>query len=148
MGVAMPLVKPALAALAIFVFLGNWTAFYNMAYIQGGCVLGDQDWIDLGVIGVSKRDLVDPGFHPDHAVVDSRCLLEPVDETLGRDFAAERTPECVPVLRNDWLGIHRDYLLPLRLGREHLLDQRGIPGPQFGVSFQTIRFRDSFFSRM
>ena len=25
--VAMPLVKPALAALAIFVFLGNWTAF-------------------------------------------------------------------------------------------------------------------------
>ena len=25
--VAMPLVRPALAALAIFVFLGNWTAF-------------------------------------------------------------------------------------------------------------------------
>ena len=26
--VAMPLVKPALAALAIFTFLGNWTAFF------------------------------------------------------------------------------------------------------------------------
>jgi len=32
--------------------LGNWTAFYNMAYIHGGCVLGDRDWIDLGADGL------------------------------------------------------------------------------------------------
>jgi len=32
--------------------LGNWTAFYNMAYIHGGCVLGDQDWIDIGADGL------------------------------------------------------------------------------------------------
>jgi hypothetical protein len=32
--------------------LGNWTAFYNMAYIHGGCVLGDQDWIDVGAAGL------------------------------------------------------------------------------------------------
>ncbi len=28
--------------------VGNWTNFYNAAYIQGGTVMGDQDWIDLG----------------------------------------------------------------------------------------------------
>ncbi|MDO8942038.1 MAG: alginate lyase family protein, partial [Desulfobacterales bacterium] len=32
--------------------LGNWTAFYNLAYVQGGSVLGDQDWIDLGADGL------------------------------------------------------------------------------------------------
>ncbi len=32
--------------------LGNWTAFYNMAYIHGGIVLGDQDWIDVGADGL------------------------------------------------------------------------------------------------
>ncbi len=32
--------------------LGNWTAFYNMAFIQGGCVLGDRDWIDIGAAGL------------------------------------------------------------------------------------------------
>ncbi|HUS91649.1 MAG TPA: heparinase II/III family protein [Phycisphaerae bacterium] len=32
--------------------LGNWTAFYNMAYIQGGSVLGDRDWIDVGADGL------------------------------------------------------------------------------------------------
>ena len=28
--------------------VGNWTNFYNAAYIQGGMVLGDQGWIDIG----------------------------------------------------------------------------------------------------
>lgn len=28
--------------------VGNWTNFYNAAYIQGGIVLKDQHWIDLG----------------------------------------------------------------------------------------------------
>ncbi|NQT52301.1 hypothetical protein HQ576_09640, partial [bacterium] len=32
--------------------LGNWTAFYNMAFIHGGTVLGDQDWIDIGAAGL------------------------------------------------------------------------------------------------
>ena len=32
--------------------LGNWTAFYNMAYVHGGSVLGDQDWIDVGADGL------------------------------------------------------------------------------------------------
>ncbi|MGB2822922.1 MAG: heparinase II/III family protein, partial [Phycisphaerae bacterium] len=32
--------------------LGNWTAFYNMAYIHGGSVLGDRDWIDVGADGL------------------------------------------------------------------------------------------------
>ncbi|NQT51782.1 heparinase II/III family protein, partial [bacterium] len=29
--------------------LGNWTNFYNAAYIQGGIVLGDRNWIDIGM---------------------------------------------------------------------------------------------------
>jgi len=29
--------------------VGNWTNFYNAAYVQGGIVLGDQDWIDIGM---------------------------------------------------------------------------------------------------
>ena len=29
--------------------VGNWTNFYNAAYIQGGIVLGDRDWIDIGM---------------------------------------------------------------------------------------------------
>jgi len=29
--------------------VGNWTNFYNAAYIQGGVVLGDQKWIDIGM---------------------------------------------------------------------------------------------------
>ncbi len=32
--------------------LGNWTAFYNLAFVQGGSVLGDQDWIDVGADGL------------------------------------------------------------------------------------------------
>ena len=32
--------------------LGNWTAFYNMAYVHGGSVLGDRDWIDVGAHGL------------------------------------------------------------------------------------------------
>ncbi|NQT89119.1 heparinase II/III family protein, partial [bacterium] len=32
--------------------LGNWTAFYNMAFIHAGCVMGDQDWIDVGAAGL------------------------------------------------------------------------------------------------
>ncbi len=32
--------------------LGNWTAFYNMAYIHGGSVLKNQDWIDIGAAGL------------------------------------------------------------------------------------------------
>ena len=32
--------------------LGNWTAFYNMAYIHGGSVVGDRDWIDVGADGL------------------------------------------------------------------------------------------------
>ena len=29
--------------------IGNWTNFYNAAYVQGGVVLRDQNWIDLGM---------------------------------------------------------------------------------------------------
>jgi len=29
--------------------VGNWTNFYNAAYIQGGICLGDRDWIDIGM---------------------------------------------------------------------------------------------------
>jgi Heparinase II/III-like protein/Alginate lyase len=29
--------------------VGNWTNFYNAAYIQGGIVIRDQNWIDLGM---------------------------------------------------------------------------------------------------
>ena len=29
--------------------VGNWTNFYNAAYIQGGVCLGDQNWIDIGM---------------------------------------------------------------------------------------------------
>ncbi len=32
--------------------LGNWTAFYNLAFIQAGSVLGDRDWIDIGAAGL------------------------------------------------------------------------------------------------
>jgi len=32
--------------------LGNWTAFYNMAFIHGGSVLKNQDWIDIGAAGL------------------------------------------------------------------------------------------------
>ncbi len=28
--------------------VGNWTNFYNAAFIQGGIVLGEKDWIDIG----------------------------------------------------------------------------------------------------
>jgi len=34
--------------------VGNWSAFYNMAFIQGGIVLGDQNWIDLGADGLKS----------------------------------------------------------------------------------------------
>ncbi|MFQ5809223.1 MAG: heparinase II/III family protein, partial [Armatimonadota bacterium] len=29
--------------------VGNWMNFYNAAYIQAGIVLGDQNWIDIGI---------------------------------------------------------------------------------------------------
>jgi hypothetical protein len=29
--------------------VGNWMNFYNAAYIQAGIVLGDRDWIDIGM---------------------------------------------------------------------------------------------------
>lgn len=29
--------------------IGNWTNFYNAAYIQGGIVLRDQNWVDIGM---------------------------------------------------------------------------------------------------
>lgn len=29
--------------------VGNWTNFYNAAYIQAGLVMGDRNWVDIGI---------------------------------------------------------------------------------------------------
>ncbi|GEM_PF-1004245 len=34
---------------------GNWTNFYNAAYIQGGIVLKDQNWIDIGAANAKSN---------------------------------------------------------------------------------------------
>jgi len=39
-----------------FLPVGNWTNFYNAAYIQGGVVIQDQDWIDVGM-GNTKHNI-------------------------------------------------------------------------------------------
>ncbi|MBN2449405.1 MAG: heparinase II/III family protein [Lentisphaeria bacterium] len=43
--------------------MGNWTAFYNMAFIHGGSVLGDRDWIDIGAAGL--KDMLENGIGED-----------------------------------------------------------------------------------
>ncbi|MDH7569025.1 MAG: heparinase II/III family protein, partial [Armatimonadota bacterium] len=43
--------------------VGNWMNFYNAAYIQGGIVLGDQNWIDLGA--ANTRAMIIQGIGED-----------------------------------------------------------------------------------
>ncbi|MFW6154948.1 MAG: heparinase II/III domain-containing protein [Planctomycetota bacterium] len=43
--------------------VGNWTNFYNAAYIQGGIVLDDPDWIDIGAAGT--RHMIANGIGDD-----------------------------------------------------------------------------------
>ncbi len=51
------------AAAAEGSWAGNWINFYNAAYIQGGIVLGDQDWIDIGAAGT--RNMIVKGIGDD-----------------------------------------------------------------------------------
>ncbi|NLF30582.1 MAG: alginate lyase family protein [Planctomycetes bacterium] len=43
--------------------LGNWTNFYNAAYIQGGIALNDQNWIDIGA--ADTRHMIANGIGED-----------------------------------------------------------------------------------
>jgi len=43
--------------------VGNWSNFYNAAYIQAGIVLGDQEWIDIGL--ANTRTMIVQGIGDD-----------------------------------------------------------------------------------